>query len=958
MKLTGTQRLMAVVALNMQQAQLSRLCSLAPFSEFTKSSINTPIEFLAALKNNSDTITEFVEKLKEMLGDYDCFKDLHDMVRSLYQQCEDSDLGMSTISHPNGIGQHRPSQEQKRSFNRVLNKISDNIPTHKLRIMVTVTPIPESRKERISQPCNLFDEMKQCGCISENDLEYLEDLIDVLHLISPVECLEEYKRRFPPISYPEFEPQRPIRTPTQPSSSSYTSLPVPTFHQRPGHGGVRGGGSESLPEGRESSPGRRSGGPTIAQSPTPTSGSSGHSCFVPGEVRINSTTNGSSLPSIPYHDDLRPLSSNRFPPVGNGGDDGGRGRYETSAGSSTTSSVYQTALSGDDRENSPASGDLHSVSPGGGVMVTPPVYTLPSSKHRSIPHSSSVPLIRPRTRSAVVHQSVSPSAPPPSPPPPPPPPPPHQHINNEVEKPNNTQNSEGEGLGSERSTVENMESFVSPAMRSHLSSATSPFLVDQNGGPHRYIAAPVPTSSSVPRRQSGSPNNAHSNPINAHLNSSLSLSNHDNGDILLPPSMRAGASSLRRPSQTNNPRNHSPPHSRPPPLHSQPPPPPGHSHPPLPPPPGHSHPPLPPPPGHSHPPLPAHCPSLSSQGAHSLASNDLSLPSFQANVEDRLSLPRERVNSGHVQVSANQRGNVPCQERVNSGHVQVSNQYGNVPRQHQNTTSPAYSSPPGILHSHVPVLDRRQAAHLAHTSEEFASINHPVSTEPAVSPCSDPLTTPPRRLHPGTIGGSPVLPHPPVFAMGRGGAVLMKEEAIRRAGGDRNYQSLNYDITPTSANHPATPTSANHPATPSSRQGKLAENIFNNSSSSESQHEAAHPHQESLSGHLGSYKKLYPSLSSLESSDSSDAELQERGRRKKRKIPRRSVREGSDEEAKKKRRKVEPRSSRFSAFQYLSSWSSWFGRGGATKEEGEVDTSEVQSHDADESDGEYQSAED
>ena len=217
---------MATVALNVQPEQLDRLLVLSILPVGVKGAIQTPIKFLNVMRQKSGSVREFVRELENMLAVEECFIDLHTIVRSLCNNCADTDLNMSATQFPNGLGHHNTSEQQNSCFNKVLLRISDYIPSESLDIMVALTPIPESKKESIRQGYKLFHEMKQCGCISENDVEFLDELFEVLKLVKPIELLDKYKKQFPPVAYPVYTPQPLLSRPQQPFST-----PIPSQQQ-------------------------------------------------------------------------------------------------------------------------------------------------------------------------------------------------------------------------------------------------------------------------------------------------------------------------------------------------------------------------------------------------------------------------------------------------------------------------------------------------------------------------------------------------------------------------------------------------------------------------------------------------------------------------------------------------------------------------------------------------------
>lgn len=217
---------MAVIAQSITPEQLKCLLCLSTLDDGVKGKATSPIKFLNILRQGCFTVTDFVKHLEEMLKTKDEFSDLYAAGRQLYDLCQDSDFHSRAIQFPNGTVYHKATSRQKKTFNQYLIKISDSISPGNLEIMVVVTPIPESKKEGIREGHSLFTEMKQCGCISENDVEFLEELFVVLKMAKAMELLAEYKKEYPPQSYSPIRTSYQQRLALPPSvrpSTSFTS---------------------------------------------------------------------------------------------------------------------------------------------------------------------------------------------------------------------------------------------------------------------------------------------------------------------------------------------------------------------------------------------------------------------------------------------------------------------------------------------------------------------------------------------------------------------------------------------------------------------------------------------------------------------------------------------------------------------------------------------------------------
>ena len=340
MKLTPTQRLLAGLAVKLNEDQLDVLKNLSTLPEGVKASINSSIKFLTVLRQHCGTVAEFVSKLNEMLGMAGAaFSDLQAFGRSLYRQCRENDLSTRSTHFPMGMAKHRPSQAQSICFNSTLLRISENVTPDAVEIMVVVTPIPDASKERLRNGHNLFSKMKECGCISENDTEFLEDLMHEMKLIRALEVLEKYKVKHPPVEFPPFESQQVVPRPIQATATPYSSMPAQSSQHGRGSGGVAGGsggvarmvsmpevGSHQMVVGRyfarstsSNYPGSMSSGnPSSLPSENPSSLQSGSSLFSGNSSSLSSGNSSSLSGNVGYgsFDDrsLAPLSSNRFPP--------------------------------------------------------------------------------------------------------------------------------------------------------------------------------------------------------------------------------------------------------------------------------------------------------------------------------------------------------------------------------------------------------------------------------------------------------------------------------------------------------------------------------------------------------------------------------------------------------------------------------------------------------------------
>ena len=344
MKLTATQRLLAGMAL-MSPGQVDTLKHLSTLPEGVKASATSAIKFLTLLRRHCGTVRAFVAKLEEMLATSSSFTDLQRFGRTLYHCCRDDDLSTRVMTYPVGMVLHRPTCQQSTTFNSTLFKISNEVTPDQVDVMVTVTPIPDATKEKVRSGHALFSAMKQCGCISENDTEFLEDLLREMKLVKALEVLEHYKRTFPPVAFPPFVPaatvanvMATVANVTATTTSPCSSFPTPPAAQQqfgsslPEVGGatpeqacmVLGRGySRSSSSGSSLSSGNFS---SILSGTSATLESGSVSSGGPGSMPSGISSLGGSHfssggyppPPPPGHSlqsNLLPLSSGRFPPL-------------------------------------------------------------------------------------------------------------------------------------------------------------------------------------------------------------------------------------------------------------------------------------------------------------------------------------------------------------------------------------------------------------------------------------------------------------------------------------------------------------------------------------------------------------------------------------------------------------------------------------------------------------------
>ena len=84
-----------------------------------------------------------------------------------------------------------------------------------LKIIIAFNPLPEGLKESLTGGLKLFEALQRHGCISENDVELLDEFFVHMRLIEPQKALQLYKDKYPPRHY-DPRPSAPLRYPSDP----------------------------------------------------------------------------------------------------------------------------------------------------------------------------------------------------------------------------------------------------------------------------------------------------------------------------------------------------------------------------------------------------------------------------------------------------------------------------------------------------------------------------------------------------------------------------------------------------------------------------------------------------------------------------------------------------------------------------------------------------------------------
>ena len=246
MKLGKIERLMLQLALKVQPTELHELVfSCSELSEAQKVEAHTPIKLFVTLKKISGTDERFLEALKKLFEEISHFEELLEIVRAFRRENPRLDRTPSfdamTPNLPNGAFSFRPEKNQQLRFHKTLLNISGHTDWVHLEIMVALSPIPDGLKESISKGFELFDRLKQHGCISENDTELLDEFFSLLNLQKPMQLLRAYQEQYPQVLFDDPPPTAPLRTVSTPPQSlsqsgfSISSHNSSSMHSQPSY---------------------------------------------------------------------------------------------------------------------------------------------------------------------------------------------------------------------------------------------------------------------------------------------------------------------------------------------------------------------------------------------------------------------------------------------------------------------------------------------------------------------------------------------------------------------------------------------------------------------------------------------------------------------------------------------------------------------------------------------------
>lgn len=216
----------------MQPKQVKEMLAALPASSIPQTDredCKSAISFFLLLKKRTGTDGGFLSKLESVLSECNCADFLSTIQEYKVQNPDLFQEPPSQLSPPDGTRTgFKPKPGQSEKFRSSLLRISRTIGKKQLEIMVGLSPTPEAAKQNISEGHDLFEQMENHGCISENDTEMLQEMLELLRLQGALKFLYEYHQAFPPLHDPPPCPSAP-RYGFPPSSSlqgQYGSLPV------------------------------------------------------------------------------------------------------------------------------------------------------------------------------------------------------------------------------------------------------------------------------------------------------------------------------------------------------------------------------------------------------------------------------------------------------------------------------------------------------------------------------------------------------------------------------------------------------------------------------------------------------------------------------------------------------------------------------------------------------------
>lgn len=218
MKLSAVQRLLAQLALQLTTSDLDDLkFQCHNLNQVQKDQATSAIRLFDVLMQASGNTETFLATLEGLFSEIEHFEKYLTIVQTFRRNIV-QELPREKPPRPS----QNVSAEQKRRFRKTLSYISARMQRNKLEIMVALSPLPRGCKDGLKEGFKLFEELRQGGFITENDVELLEEFFDVLLMKEATDLLYQYKTQM--VEGPLHSHANPLDA-TPPSWSPFPSQP-------------------------------------------------------------------------------------------------------------------------------------------------------------------------------------------------------------------------------------------------------------------------------------------------------------------------------------------------------------------------------------------------------------------------------------------------------------------------------------------------------------------------------------------------------------------------------------------------------------------------------------------------------------------------------------------------------------------------------------------------------------
>ncbi len=192
MHLNGLDKLLARLYLKIRPGQREKLVTCARLPRAVESSVrHSTIKYLKCVRKRSRSIEQFLKTLTEYFKTLDDSHDLLYLLESfhrVYPRLEELEGEPEVV-----VSRCTASEDQKTAFTCLLVRMSNEFSDDNLEILVALSPTPEGKKDSLTSGVKLFAELQCHGCITEENIDLLDDLFRVLKLAELMKLLEQYR---------------------------------------------------------------------------------------------------------------------------------------------------------------------------------------------------------------------------------------------------------------------------------------------------------------------------------------------------------------------------------------------------------------------------------------------------------------------------------------------------------------------------------------------------------------------------------------------------------------------------------------------------------------------------------------------------------------------------------------------------------------------------------------------